>query len=186
MKRFRRWFLYGLVVLSLLLGIGTIILWVRSYRTIDSVEYTSAGGSYWAIQSFGRGWIRGVVAHNAPGPFGISLEPHAPHARIWTFFPNRIFVLGGAVTAGGTITHWFTPGGQVIATTRNSYRAFAVDDLGLIAMMALSTLICFMLLWRQRRLVPGCCHNCGYDLRATPERCPECGAISPKKEINSK
>jgi hypothetical protein len=31
---------------------------------------------------------------------------------------------------------------------------------------------------RAKRRKAGLCERCGYDLRASPERCPECGSVS--------
>lgn len=43
---------------------------------------------------------------------------------------------------------------------------------------AMTCFVSLRLARRRRRPMLGRCRSCGYDLRATPDRCPECGAIA--------
>jgi len=86
---------------------------------------------------------------------------------------------------GGDLTTWTisTHAGQGTGSHNSMayterYRALLVS-LGFVTLLCSTPLIAraIQIHRAQRRARVGTCRECGYDLRATPQRCPECGAI---------
>jgi hypothetical protein len=79
------------------------------------------------------------------------------------------------VLCPGIVENWQSTG----PGTEFYNRGFAIHWAWLAALASLVPMISII---RARRLArPGCCIACGYDLRATPDRCPECGTLSTVK-----
>lgn len=148
-----------LSALSLLLCVGMVALWVRSYWVAD--HYSGHEERRIAPQVIGgksvhlvyapkpvvaseRGWISfGKLAYDATDGQFCNFEPNSIYA-----IPYFIPVL----TAAAIPLAWLWS-----RRTR----------------------------WRSSKTDPNLCHHCGYDLRATHDRCPECGTVPAQTSCQS-
>jgi hypothetical protein len=165
---FRRLFTL-LSALSLLLCVAVVVLWVRSYWTAEAFRWATAEGGRRAVGSnagslaLGRQALapsisrittpHGYGYHTWPAGRGDSLRP------LWSFLGFRYTAL--------------TSFGVTVETVEVPYWALAAAS----AACPL-VLLYFRRLRPRRRRRLGLCLSCGYDLRATPDRCPECGNAS--------
>jgi hypothetical protein len=142
---------------ALVLFVATVALWARSYLRADFVMYRGAG----SISEI----------HTAPGTVRfVFLSGSALRSYKWyyTSYPAeyrqpRGFEFRHSIGAG-----WEA---QTIACP---------FSLPCLLLLLGPTIWVFDAIRRRGRVVAGKCVRCGYDLRATPERCPECGAIAQK------
>jgi hypothetical protein len=92
-----------------------------------------------------------------------------------TFLHRRIRFLLPPVVAVGLMLCYLMFAADFFATTRQPLSGAVLFGL-------FEALLLWNVLARRRyqmklnRLLANCCTHCGYDLRATPDGCPECGA----------
>jgi hypothetical protein len=161
--------------LSLLACAAVVALWVRSYRVSDVVYWRVPvrDGTYLVIAA-GRGGA-GVMATPYP-----ARRDAAVGGADWlhvTRGPSELFA------ASSYRDHWRAPGVLAAWDTRRRVRAVAVRC-WVLALLAVAPPAVRFVPWRRwflsrRRLARGLCPACGYDLRASTQRCPECGSAVP-------
>jgi hypothetical protein len=168
---------------SLLLCVATVALWVRSYFIADEFmdSHSDRLDMVWTVR--GTVFIQRTHLRSDPvAPLGTYLttvdltEQHAtpPTARVQDPGTSRDWQVLGFhwfVSRGGSAVN---ANGNAILTTPPSWRV------GLPMWFLALVFSLLPLRWRirtRRTCSPGDCLECGYDLRATPDRCPECGAV---------
>lgn len=171
MRRAARFAFDVVSVASLAVALVAVVLWVRSYATCDFYgDYLRkrppplVEPGYWCAEST-RGMLR----------FCIFEKPLSPSGH----YPPRGYRRSGSMSSS------YLPFGVSVTLPDNSLtRIWAVSFPHAALSLPLSLPVTARLAgwWRRRARVGGVCGGCGYDLRATRERCPECGtqaATSP-------
>ena len=157
----------ALAALSLLLLVATAVLWVRSYWVAESFTWATRDGGRRSVGSHGGRLVLGSQ-RLTPGSAAriVSATGYQSAAEQWgnTLKPRWSF-LGFRYT---DVALFFI----VVEYLEVPYWAPAV----LFAAAPLALLHVRRLRPRRRRRL-GLCPACGYDLRESPGRCPECGRI---------
>jgi hypothetical protein len=153
--------------LSLVLFAAVVVLWVRSYSTAQYVGWASAN-QFCGVLSMG-GLLRLEHATYGDGPKGWSHMQYAtPAGGLWDEIHARDRGGGALRTAGfaWAAIDYNSDGKRMRRALYLPHCALAVLFLALLLLRVAM---------RPPRRAAGSCVACGYDLRATPDRCPECG-----------
>jgi hypothetical protein len=174
-RRLSRILFHAATTISLLLCVATRVFWVRSYRVYDGVLWVTAGKSasgYAYYSGLGVFTLRRITLSRAVevDEAGWAISRTNPslfedargrmHENSWHGFAWR--------------THRFLNQPQNLGVRW--------DDISLPYgfLLACTAALPVVLVYRKLRGIrtrAGVCAKCGYDLCATPDRCPECGTV---------
>jgi hypothetical protein len=155
---------------SMLACLGSGALWVRSYWSSDYLGRVDADRRAWVGALSMSGILRIERGQYATGYFGWQFSTAAPSSL------QR--EIDARDRAGGRLLHRLGFAyARIDYNGGNIRRALYLPHWAMFLAAALLPADWLRRTIRQRRQQKtGLCPECGYDLRATPDRCPECGA----------
>jgi hypothetical protein len=168
--------------ISLLLCVAVCALWVRSFWVCDYVHHGTgmmAEGTAARVRDRQAYSCRGILSFFRVETYAVWGGIGSPTPAGWlheSFEPDDADYLRRETTGGFRIASEHTP------VRGNGY--IDVARLALphgVLMLLLAVLPACWAVGRvrsRRRREMGACAHCGYDLRATPDRCPECGTAA--------
>jgi hypothetical protein len=162
-RRIGRYMLNGLTILSMLLSIGAISLWVRDVLREDRLVLSGYDASRHGYVQSQHGVLRVELTRGAR-PVGSPKVPPGWHWQLsertpvpWRPKLSRIAMSFYHGDVRAELPYW------LIASA--------------LACLPLIRLTAYLVGRIKSRALArvGLCAACGYDLRASPDRCPECG-----------
>jgi hypothetical protein len=181
MKRLLRIMMNGATVVSLGVCAVTVVLWVSSYAVYGLVGRAAYSGIGTELIS---AWGRLVF-------YQYNNYRQEPPPQSWA---ARAGVMGSGMGQGlkeefgfaGSPHWWHRAGFRVVSREMDgpgkSFIIVAAPHWAVVA-LTLPLVVPAVGRWRAsrragRRRRAGMCAECGYDMRATPGRCPECGGLA--------
>ena len=154
-------------VVTVLFGLSTIFIFGAATHRSASLGWTSSSANADLVQGICyRGQFHLTIEYLVLPGFRPSAEPRGWHAgaRYLPGLDPNVRVSEHVTSRYGADLYWNGNGPR-----------FYVGIFGLYP-----TLLLWGLVWlvaRRKGRIAGHCPTCGYDLRASPDRCPECGQV---------
>jgi hypothetical protein len=193
MKRIHRWLFDKFAVLSLLMCVAVAAMWVRSYFLDEHVGDIVTGGHASLVASF-KGQL--FLEHQSYWDCGDRVwdrekinpgSEEIPGSRESTCIWHEAIGFG---VGSGTIYTWPEYLYPDVLTQppltdpryeRNTFEALVIPYWAVVGLLAVGPMRWVYQTWKRATAIPiGSCQTCGYDLRATPNRCQECGTVPSK------
>jgi hypothetical protein len=187
--RVRRWLFGIFAAVSLMLLIGIASLWAMAWYGDKPISVTLWPKPHLIeLHALPRSLQVEHTSLNARTPFS-AFVPVAALPAAWKPLTTMPSFSGNVNFSTSTWSKWginFDQGGNSVGTINGPLNAALFIPWQLLTLpywlvmipSAVAPLIFVRGAIRRRRILPAnMCRQCGYDLRATPDRCPECGAV---------